>query len=98
MIIKEGTDLGIRTVIKSKCSGHIFQGVKQFDTETNQAIIYILDQNSHSESGIKRYLTKYSLLPNPKVRSAEIENELAVCEVHLFGYRAYDKFTNEIIK
>jgi len=87
MIIKEGTGIGLKTIIKAN-DGKKVMNVKQFDTETKEAILYamcIYDDKSKKPAIIGECLY-------------DGNRELVTFKCHLLGHKAYNKETGDEIK
>ena len=91
MIIKQGDDRAIRTVIKNNITGNSLNHIYSYNTETREAVIYVTLVESDSGSTTSRVaMTKDSL------SGYYVPQKVTV--ILPDQYTAYDKFTFEELK
>jgi hypothetical protein len=87
MIIKDYTDISRRAIIKSE-DGRIAVNVKEFNTETKEAVCYAMIVY---DNDTKRPATIGTSLFDGK-------RKIVTFKCHLLGHKVYDKETGEEIK
>ena len=102
MIIREGTDEGYRCLLVNKETGNLYSRVKQFDTETKEAEVYVAVEE------INDYIQREDILDilgldspkqstSRKVATHNV-NGVVTAKVTLRGAIALDRFTLEEMK
>jgi hypothetical protein len=87
MIIKEGTEIGTKAIIKAS-DGRMALNVKEFNTETKEAVLYAMVV--HDDKSKRAAVIGKSLFDRSR--------EVVTFTCHLLGYNAYNKETGDEIK